>query len=248
MKYFVPLALLAVALVAADKPADKKTDKELLQGAWVVVTIEAKGEVLKAGDLFEQLKDMKLTFTGDSVTNSRHPDGKGTFKLDPDKKPPAVDVVMTVGQETRTHRAVYELKGDTMRVCSARGEGERPTEFTSKGDLLILTFKRDKETDAANERATLAQTKLLTLACENYKLDIGEFPPSLEALPNNKPNGGKPIIEAAALIPKVGGVFKYDPAGPRNSGLKPDIWVKGPNGDIGNWMKELKREEKKPEK
>jgi uncharacterized protein (TIGR03067 family) len=247
MKYFVPLALLAVALVAADKPAGKKTDKELLQGTWVVVTIEAKGEVLKAGDLFEQLKDMKLTFKADAVINSRHPDGKGTFKLDPDKKPPALDLVATDGKETRTHRAIYELKGDTLRICSLRGEGERPTEFASKGDLILLTFER-AESEAAKERATLAQTKLLTIACETYKLNTGDYPPILEELTKAQPGGGKPIIEEAALEPKVGGAFNYDAAGPRNGGLKPDIWVKGPNGNIGNWMKELKREEKKPEK
>jgi uncharacterized protein (TIGR03067 family) len=244
MKYLFPVAVLAIALA----PADKKTDKELLQGAWVVVTIEAQGEVVKSGDLFDRVKDMKLTFKDNAVINSHHPDGKGTFKLDPDKKPPALDLVMTVAQETRTHRAIYELKGDTLRICSSPGEGERPTEFTSKGDLLILTFKREKETEEAKEQADLAQTKLLTEACETYALNNGDLPPNLEALTKPDPAGRRPYIEASALKPKVGGAFNYDPKGPKNGGLRPDIWVKGPNGDIGNWMKELKREEKKPEK
>jgi uncharacterized protein (TIGR03067 family) len=247
MKQLLSLAVLAAALVAADKPADKKTDKVHLQGAWVVVAIEAKGEVVKSGDLFDQLKDMKLTFKDDAVMNSRHPDGKGTFKLDPEKKPPALDLVVTVGKETRTHRAIYELKGDALRICSALGEGERPTEFTSKGDLIILTFQRE-ETEEAKERATLAQAKLLTAACDIYKIDTGNYPPTLEALTKPIHEGGRPIIEASVLRAKVGGAFNYDAAGPKNGGLRPDIWVKGPDGDIGNWMKELKRDDKKPEK
>ena len=67
MKHLLPLAVLAVALVAAERPDDKKSDKDRLQGTWVVSGVEAKGEALKSGDMFEALKDMKLTFKDDTV-------------------------------------------------------------------------------------------------------------------------------------------------------------------------------------
>ncbi len=92
--------------------------------------------------------------------------------------------------------------------------------------------------DDAKENADLAQTKMLTQACENYKLNNGEYPPNLEALASRQPNGGPPVITKEMLTPKLGSglQYKYDPAGPNNQGMKPDIWVDGPNVKIGNWM------------
>ena len=143
MKYLMPLGVLAVVLVAADKPAeDKKTDKERIQGTWVVTGVEAKGAALKEGDLFDQLKDMKLTFKGDSVLNSKHPDDKATFTIDPDKKPPTLDI--EVGPPRKdTMRMLYQFKDDnTLQLCGSKSE-ERPKEFGSKDDQMVITLTRE---------------------------------------------------------------------------------------------------------
>src|SRR5713226_9384732 len=88
MTKLLPLAVLAVVFVAADKPAadkpapDKKTDKDLLQGTWLNTAAELNGEAQK-----EPVdKKATVTFKGDTFTASDHPDEKGTFKIDPDKK------------------------------------------------------------------------------------------------------------------------------------------------------------------
>ena len=273
MTKLLPIAALAVTFVVAGQPADKpaadnpapdkKTDKELLQGAWLITAAEMDGKP------FKELTDKKttLTFKGDAVIDSAHPDEKATFKIDADKKPPVLDLKIVRANETQTVLAIYELKGDTLTLCMADNEKQRPKEFTSKGENMLLTLKRQKTDDAkpkdeadrkieearqkieqAKQKVDLAQTKVLTQACQAYKLNTGEYPPDLETLAKPQPNGGQAYVEAAALKSKTGGAFKYDPAGPKNAGLKPDIWVEIPGGKVGNWMKELPGEEKKPEK
>jgi Type II secretion system (T2SS), protein G len=92
--------------------------------------------------------------------------------------------------------------------------------------------------EEAKEDADLVKTKELTQACQAYRIDNDAWPPSLEALTQPKPDGQPPYLEASALQPKSvpNGQFHYDPTGAHNQGLKPDIWVDGPHGQIGNWM------------
>jgi hypothetical protein len=92
--------------------------------------------------------------------------------------------------------------------------------------------------DDAKENADLAQVKMLTQTCQTYKLENDSWPPNLEALTQPKPDGGRPYVEESALQPRSvpNGQFQYDPSGTHNHGEKPDIWVDGPHGPIGNWM------------
>ncbi len=91
--------------------------------------------------------------------------------------------------------------------------------------------------DESKQKIDYGTTKALAEACEVYRLNNNDYPPSLEALAQTQPNGATPVVEPSMLEPKIGGQFHYDPAGPHNNGMKVDIWVDGPNGQIGNWMK-----------
>jgi uncharacterized protein (TIGR03067 family) len=146
MTQLLPLALLAVALAPA--PEKTKTDKERIQGAWVITAIEAEGKELKEGPIYENLKDLKLTFKDDSVTNSKSPTDKATFNLDPDKKPPALNLVVKGAndQVQENLQMLYELKDDSLRLCAVpMPNADRPKEFTSKGGQIILSFKREEK-------------------------------------------------------------------------------------------------------
>jgi uncharacterized protein (TIGR03067 family) len=79
------LVLLAVACLAADKPEAKKTDKERIQGTWVVKTAEADGKELP-GDVIDKLKKGKLIFKDESCTNSLMPERTYLFRLDSTKR------------------------------------------------------------------------------------------------------------------------------------------------------------------
>src|SRR5260370_41774223 len=97
MKHLLPITLLAVALVAADKPAadkatEKKTDKERIQGTWVFEALECDGEPVKQGGLYNHVKDQKWTFKdGGAATTSNDPDDKATYTMDAAKKPATLD-------------------------------------------------------------------------------------------------------------------------------------------------------------
>ena len=139
------LGLLALAglLAAADAPKDdaRKDDAAKIQGTWKVMSAEDSGR--KAPE--ESIKDLKWTITKDSITYKVGPKTtRWVFKLDPDKKPKWID--LTEGERTRP--AIYELDGDTLKVCFGEGaQKERPTAFESKpnspNDVLIV-LKREK--------------------------------------------------------------------------------------------------------
>src|SRR5947199_297957 len=78
--------------------------------------------------------------------------------------------------------------------------------------------------DEAKEKTALSQVKgPLTNACQTYKLNNpqGDYPPSLEALTEQQPNGGKPLLEPDAVLDPWGQPYGYDPSGQHNNGLKP---------------------------
>jgi general secretion pathway protein G len=90
--------------------------------------------------------------------------------------------------------------------------------------------------DEAKKDVCKMQTKELTKAAETYKLDNDEFPPSLDAL-LQVVNGRGPWLKSAdAIIDPWGRPYMYNPAGPQNNGIVPDIWAETEHGQIGNWM------------
>jgi uncharacterized protein (TIGR03067 family) len=69
---------------------------------------------------------------------------KGEFKIDPGQDPKQIDITMPINKKDRTLLGIYEMKGDTLKVCCVTlDNGRRPTEFVSKEDvrigLIVLT-------------------------------------------------------------------------------------------------------------
>ena len=133
------LAMLVVAgsLLGADAPRDA----EKLQGSWKVVSAEDSGR--KAAE--ETIKHLRWAVTKDAISYKvGNKTTRWAYKLDPARKPKWID--LTEGDRTRL--AIYELEGDTLKVCFAEGmQKERPTAFESKpnspNDVLIV-LKREK--------------------------------------------------------------------------------------------------------
>ena len=53
----------------------------------------------------------------------------GTFTLDPSRKPKGIDVTPEDGKPIL---GIYQIDGDTHKVCLAEPGRERPTEFTTQ--------------------------------------------------------------------------------------------------------------------
>jgi uncharacterized protein (TIGR03067 family) len=132
--------------------AQAKTDQDLLQGSWVIVGKEFMGK--KATKKEVLLLKGEMVVKGNTVTQWAEEEGKkeivskSKFKLNPKAKPKAVDVTYTAGAlKGKTVRAIYELKGDTLKVCFAIGSKRRPKKFAGEEDgrTLFLTYKRVKK-------------------------------------------------------------------------------------------------------
>jgi RNA polymerase sigma factor (sigma-70 family) len=126
---------------AADKP---KTDKENLQGTWMVVAMEEKGE--KKAEEEVKDKNAEMFFAGDKVTLPVHwaEDQEAGYKLDPAKKPKQIDFLVGKG---KTLKGIYELEGDTWKLCvEMEPDGKRPTEFSTKEGTthLLVVLKKQK--------------------------------------------------------------------------------------------------------
>jgi uncharacterized protein (TIGR03067 family) len=140
------LSALAVAafLTAPARTEDAKEDLKMLQGTWVPTAAEMGGQKLPD----DSLAAIKLTLKDDRYTvQVGKATDQGTVKLDPAKKPKEMDITGTEGpNKGKTILAIYELSGDTLKVCYAMEGKERPTEFKTKPDtkLFLATYKREK--------------------------------------------------------------------------------------------------------
>jgi uncharacterized protein (TIGR03067 family) len=134
------LLTVVLALGAAD---DKKTDADKLQGTWVAVSVEHSGKTVPE----DKVKNVKAIFKDDTITITTGGQDKpaSKFKLDPKKKVKTIDI--TAGEKEETMQGIYELDGDTLKVCLVAPGKDRPTEFgTKEGEAAtLIKFKRDKK-------------------------------------------------------------------------------------------------------
>jgi len=100
------------------------------------------------------------------------------------------------------------------------------------GGLFLMQALSDTQGDLA-----AVQTKTLTNACNMYKIKHnGQYPESLQQLLQKDQRGGPYLDDPEALKDQWGQFYQYDRSGPRNNGVRPDIWTRSPEGkEIGNW-------------
>jgi uncharacterized protein (TIGR03067 family) len=121
--------LMAVAPVMAEDAAKKEMAQ--LEGEWSMVSGELNGATIpeamvKTGKRIA--KDGETTIYFGKQLNF-----KAKFRIDPAKKPKAIDYTMTAGPtKGKTHLGIYELDGDTVKFCFAAPGKDRPTDFTAK--------------------------------------------------------------------------------------------------------------------
>ena len=140
--------LLGGALRADEKDGDKeaavKKDWKRLKGTWEEVRSVASGEVVprKEGKQIATIKDGKLTITVGGKVMS-----EATLRIDPTTRPKSLDATTSSGpMKGEVSRAIYEVKGDTLRICWALSEKPRPKTFESKKDSwhVLTIYKRVK--------------------------------------------------------------------------------------------------------
>jgi uncharacterized protein (TIGR03067 family) len=141
----VTLASVFVIGIAAAGD-DAKADLKRLQGTWQVVSATSKGEKVPA----EDIADLELVIEGDkiNVREKGRIQERMTFKIDPGKKPRAIDFTHTEGsKKDKVDHAIYQVDGDNLKICvNEESGGARPTAFASNAGSThsLVVLKRAK--------------------------------------------------------------------------------------------------------
>src|SRR5205807_2303356 len=105
------------------KESAVKKELKKLEGIWLPVAYESGGEKVE-GKKFKKETDLAnsvLTIRGDK-SREKLKDGsslEATLKIDPTAKPKTMDFTYTEGQaKGRVSRSIYELNGDTLKICT----------------------------------------------------------------------------------------------------------------------------------
>jgi uncharacterized protein (TIGR03067 family) len=141
MKWIALVSLISGLVIAGDepKPEDVKKDLETFQGTWKITKLVRDGD-----DLTDEIGDAELEVKGQEYTA---PTLAAKFKVDPSKKPKAIDISYIEGPSAgQTIKGIYKFEGDTLTMCRGQAEADpRPTEFgapTGSGRMLIVFKKK----------------------------------------------------------------------------------------------------------
>ncbi|HEV3299060.1 MAG TPA: TIGR03067 domain-containing protein [Planctomycetaceae bacterium] len=128
-----------------DDKADVEKELKKFQGTWTFESVEAGGKKLPA----DQFKGITVTFEGDkyAVKNGDEVVEAATQKLDPSKSPKTLDAKLTDGpNKGAVILGIYEISGDTLKVCLDPEGKKRPTKFKAEsGAQTLVVHKRVKK-------------------------------------------------------------------------------------------------------
>ena len=126
-------SLFVLERVVDDAATNKATrdDAKLIQGNWTVVELlQVNHQSTKEEKEFFESGGYKITITADKLIHS--PDkSEVKYRLDPSRDPRVMDLVL---DGTAFARAIYDLKGDDLKICQGRKsidgrEPEPPADF-----------------------------------------------------------------------------------------------------------------------
>jgi uncharacterized protein (TIGR03067 family) len=126
-----------------DDKESREKELRLLEGTWQQVSVQSNGQtedfvpataprLVIRGSLFEVKVDGKVLQSGKLTIDSR-------------TKPFRIDQVVTEGMgKERIYPGIYKLTGDELRMCVARDDVARPTDFTAGAGsgLAVQVYRR----------------------------------------------------------------------------------------------------------
>jgi uncharacterized protein (TIGR03067 family) len=152
MKRSLSLSLAILAVIATSAAADKQLPREdarkdlaALQGTWNLVAMEAEGDPVPP----EDFKGWHAVYEGDALSlwSETEVRRRGIVTLDPSRQPRAINTWDLDGPyEDETVKGIYQLNGDSLKLCFSRPGQARPEDFTTKKGtgFLLVEYRRQK--------------------------------------------------------------------------------------------------------
>lgn len=138
--FYIGIALF----IASGALAAIADDAKAVQGSWTPIKAELAGQAMPEA----LLKTISLRMTdGKYQVTVGDASDRGTYTLDPAAKPKGMSITSTGGANAgKTYPAIYEIVGDTLRICYDLSGAKQPAEFkTQEGTMLYLvTYGRKK--------------------------------------------------------------------------------------------------------
>jgi uncharacterized protein (TIGR03067 family) len=203
--------VLAAAAEAPKDDAKVKAEVKKLQGTWNFTAVEIDGTKFED----KAFKGSRITLKGDTFTTvSMGAIYKGTFKVDVASTPKKLDMTFTEGPpKGTTSLGIYELDGDTWKVCVTLNATERPKAFATKAGsgLALETLRRE-----ADEKADDAAKKEVAKLEGEWSMVSGEI--GGQAMPDAMVKTGKRVCKGDETTTTFGGrlfmkaTFTVDPS------------------------------------
>ncbi len=137
------MMVFAFLLVATPAFAQSQADLAKLKGKWtakvgpnqdIPIVIEFKEKAIEIAVMTGDGQDINL---------------KGEFKIDDTAKPKSIDLLNISspdGGSLGDNKGIYDLTGDTLKICTGGPNNDRPTEFfpnedTGRGTITLTRVK-----------------------------------------------------------------------------------------------------------
>jgi uncharacterized protein (TIGR03067 family) len=127
------ILMVATASAAGQQGERPKTDKELIQGTWEVIS------ALEGGRKTTEADGLRIIITAGMLTvRPKNAQGEKdtlglSYTLDPTQQPRAIDTSHELEPgKPFIDLGVYSLDGDTLKLCLAAAGKPRPTTLESK--------------------------------------------------------------------------------------------------------------------
>lgn len=142
------LALRCDAQEKGEQPKGKGEDAEKLTGTWLIVSQMSEGEETAPADLKNEM--LKIAFTKGELAflSGMGTRSKCSWVIDSSKRPKQITLTNIEPLKGEKSVGIYELDGDTLKLCIGPAEKDWPTKFEAKRDsgyvLHVLSREKSK--------------------------------------------------------------------------------------------------------
>jgi uncharacterized protein (TIGR03067 family) len=207
------VVLFGTALAVAQTRHESHSNPELLQGTWIGRSAEADG--LRADP--ELVKQALLVVKGNraiiiaptGMRNGEVSTMECTVTLNTRLKPNEIDLT-EIGHRVEPIRGIYELKGDTLKICFGGFGDKRPEEFKApKGSELALgVYTRERTNSREEQELNRLEGNWVALTCEGHA------------------KSRDPLLRAKVRLFLIGDcLVRYPPAGERGDETVGDKYI-----------------------